>query len=97
MGILSMVKTNGKKMDSLRNFLNSMSTADQEKFAASCGTTIGYLRKAVYSKSEIGPELSVRIEIESKHKVTRKTLHPRNYMLKWPELATKEKRLGAND
>lgn len=82
-------------MENLKNFLNSMSQEEQKQFAIRCNTTIGYLRKAVYKKQEIGPEISVAIERESGNIVTRQMLHPNNFMNKWPELA--EPRSGTHD
>ncbi|MCP5245716.1 MAG: helix-turn-helix domain-containing protein [Burkholderiales bacterium] len=76
-------------MECLRRYLNSKSTDEQRGFAERCGTTIGYLRTAINAKKELGAELSVNIERESNGEVTRKALHPSNYLKKWPELAKK--------
>jgi len=73
-------------MDSLRNYLNKMTQEEQKNFAARCKTTIGYLRKAIYKRQELGVEISVSIEINSDGEVTRESLHPDNFMNKWPEL-----------
>ena len=75
-------------MEKLLAYINSLSdVSEQEAFASSCGTSIGYLRKACYKRQELGAELSVRIEQESFGAVSRKDLHPDSWMLKWPELA----------
>lgn len=76
-------------MEKLLAFINSMAVADQEAFAASCNTSIGYLRKACSKKQELGAELSVRIELASAGEVSRKDLHPDSWMLKWPEISDK--------
>ena len=76
-------------MDKLREFLNGKPKLEQAEFAKRCGTTIGYLRKAINKKQELGAELSVSIERESFGLVTRIDLHPENWRYKWPELANK--------
>ena len=77
-------------MEDLTKFLNSMTQDQQKQFAIRCKTTIGYLRKAMYKNQEIGPEISVSIEIESNGEVTRKMLHPNSFLNKWPELAQQD-------
>jgi DNA-binding transcriptional regulator YdaS (Cro superfamily) len=76
-------------MEKLLAYIKSLQPGSQEVFAAACGTSIGYLRKACYTKQELGPELSVRIEKVSGGKVSRMDLHPASWALKWPELAEK--------
>lgn len=78
-------------MECLRRYLNELSKNAGEEYARKCGTTRGYLRKAINKKQELGTELSVMLENESDGEVTRKGLHPNNWMKKWPELATKDK------
>lgn len=39
-------------MEELRIFLNSLSSDEQRMFACECGTSIGYLRKAL-SKGQV--------------------------------------------
>lgn len=51
-------------METLRAYLNSLPTVEQEAFARRCGTSIGYLRKSI-SVGRIGPELAARVERES--------------------------------
>lgn len=82
------------KMECLREFLNSLPPIKQAEFAIECGTTIGYLRKAITAKQELGVEISVLIEKKSLGVVTRKKLHPFSYVKKWPELAEKEKQVA---
>lgn len=74
-------------MEKLRLYLNSLSTDQQKDFALACGTTIGYLRKAISEKQSIGILTSVRIEHCSDRHVTRIDLHPDTYAEYWPELA----------
>ncbi|KLF53525.1 antirepressor protein Cro [Klebsiella aerogenes] len=73
-------------MEALRQYLNSLSLVEQRDFAISCGTTIGYLRKALSRNHELGAALCVSIEKESGGKVTRKHLHPGDWVSIWPEL-----------
>lgn len=73
-------------MEELRRFLNSMSLEQQRHFAIQCGTTIGYLRKALSTGSYFGAALSVKIEKNSNGAVTRKDLHPNDWLNIWPEL-----------
>lgn len=71
----------------LMKFLASIPTEEERHlFAASCGTTLGYLRNAQYSFKKLGAEISVAIERNSAGRVTRKHLHPDEYRDIWPEL-----------
>ena len=74
-------------MEKLRMYLNSLAPDEQRAFAIICGTTIGYLRKAISEGQIINPITCVNIEQESKNKVTRKDLHPDDWRAIWPELA----------
>lgn len=74
-------------MECLREYLNKKPKFEQVSFAKKCGTTIGYLRKAINTGQEIGTEISVCIEQFSEGEVTRQMLHPSNFSNKWPELA----------
>lgn len=74
-------------MEKLRNYLNSRSTDDQAAFALICDTTIGYLRKAISVGELIKPTTCVLIEQHTKGQVTRKDLHPDDWITIWPELA----------
>ncbi|MGA4365398.1 MULTISPECIES: transcriptional regulator [Pantoea] len=73
-------------MEELRIYLNALSLSEQRIFADTCGTTIGYLRKALSKNHELGPALCVLIEKASDGKVTRKNLHPTDWESIWPEL-----------
>lgn len=63
-------------MTTLRTYLNSMSPPEQEAFAARCGTTIGYLRKAISVGQVLGETLALSIERESAGAVPLATLRP---------------------
>lgn len=52
-------------MDKFRAFLNAKTTHEQNLFAWSCGTTLGYLRKRI-SLGWMTPKLANRIERESR-------------------------------
>ena len=75
-------------MEKLLKYINSLPPDARDTFAAACGTTISYLRKAVTRRQRLGSQLSVAIEKASKGEVTRKDLHPEVWHLNWPELAT---------
>jgi DNA-binding transcriptional regulator YdaS (Cro superfamily) len=49
----------------LRAFLKGKPLQDQEDFADRCGTTIGYLRKAMSVKDRLGADLVLLLERES--------------------------------
>lgn len=52
-------------MESLRAYLNGRPVEEQQDFAARCGTTIGYLRKALSTKPDLDAELVIALERES--------------------------------
>ncbi|WP_167760118.1 hypothetical protein [Paraburkholderia pallida] len=47
-------------MDKLLAYLNSLSPDAQRDFARRCGTTIGYLRKAISAGQKLGLELCIK-------------------------------------
>ncbi|WP_404999742.1 transcriptional regulator, partial [Escherichia coli] len=67
-------------------FLNSLSSDEQRMFACECGTSIGYLRKALSKGQVLGASLCVLIERASNGEVTRQQLRPFDWMNIWPEL-----------
>ncbi|ARF50006.1 MULTISPECIES: transcriptional regulator [Pantoea] len=73
-------------MNELRIYLNNLSLDEQREFALKCGTSIGYLRKALSKNHELGAALCVLIEKASSGAVTRKHLHPSDWTSIWPEL-----------
>ena len=63
-------------MEKLLAYLNSMSVAEQAAFAKACGTSIGYLRKAISKGQRLGLTLCVNIDRQSKRAVTCEDLLP---------------------
>lgn len=63
-------------MDKLIQFLNRMPPPDQAVFAKRCGTTVGYLRKAVSKRQKLGDGLCINIERESGRAVLCEDLRP---------------------
>ena len=70
----------------LRPYLNSLPPDAQADFATRCGTTVGYLRKAISVGQRLGPSLCVAIERESDKSVTRQELRD-DWQNCWPELS----------
>jgi hypothetical protein len=77
-------------MEPLRVHLNSLPPSEQATFADRCGTTIGYLRKALSTGAILRPELMVAIERESDGIVHRWSMRPNDWHKVWPELVTAE-------
>lgn len=63
-------------MDKLIQHLNGMTPPEQAAFAARCGTTVGYLRKAASKGQRLGDGLCINIERESDRKVRCEDLRP---------------------
>ena len=63
-------------MESLRSFLNSLSTDDQRAFAERCNTSVGYLRKCLSTGQNIGEATVIAIERESGGVVRCEQLRP---------------------
>jgi hypothetical protein len=57
-------------------FINALSEPERENFAARCGTTVGYLRKAISIKQDLGSDLSLLIETHTQDLVSIKELNP---------------------
>ena len=75
-------------MNKLLKYLNSLTKDARLNFCLACGTTEGYLRKAISTGQVLGTVICVLIESESKGNVTRKDLHPDDWAAHWPELKT---------
>ena len=60
----------------LLEYLNSLPAADQAAFAKRCGTTVGYLRKAVSVGQRLRAEVCINIERESGGRVRCEALRP---------------------
>jgi DNA-binding transcriptional regulator YdaS (Cro superfamily) len=52
-------------MECITAYLNTLPTTRQERFAKRCGTTVGYLRKAVSAKQKIREFVVINMERES--------------------------------
>lgn len=63
-------------MDTLRSYLRSLSPAEKVDFATRCGTTIGYLHKALSAQNSLGEALVINIERESAGAVRCEDLRP---------------------
>lgn len=63
-------------MECIRTYLNSLPVAQQEKFAADCGTTLGYLRKALSTGEDIRESVVINMERESKGAIPCEKVRP---------------------
>lgn len=52
-------------MQEILEYLRSLSPSEREAFAERCSTSVGYLRKAVSTKQQLGIELCIRLDRES--------------------------------
>lgn len=73
-------------MESLRIYLNSLDKKTQIEYAIRCGTSIGYLRKAISRHHRIDGALARLLDIESGSLVNKGELRPDI----WPELKEPE-------
>jgi hypothetical protein len=58
-------------METLRAYLNSLSPDEQAAYAKRCGTTIGYLRKALSTKPQLDGALVRKLDEQSGGLVSR--------------------------
>lgn len=79
-------------MDPLLAFLKTLPKHRQKMFAVRCGTSIGYLRKAISIGQRLGESLCINIERESRGKVTCESLRPD---VDWAYLRNSAKRKAA--
>lgn len=63
-------------METLRRYLNSLSTDEQKAFARRCNTSIGYLRNAISTGKNLGDGLAIAIERESDRQVRCEEIRP---------------------
>lgn len=63
-------------MDKLLTYINGLEPQEREAFAARCKTSLGYLRKAISTKQQLGEGLCIAIERESGRAVTCEELSP---------------------
>lgn len=61
-------------MNTLLAYLNAMSADERKDFCNRCGTTEGYLRKAISIGQKIGESLCINIDRESGGTVTVESL-----------------------
>jgi DNA-binding transcriptional regulator YdaS (Cro superfamily) len=67
---------NMSRMETLRDYINSLSTDEQSDFASRANTTIGFLRKAISVKQKLGEGICIRIEAASNGEVKAEDLRP---------------------
>lgn len=77
-------------METLREYINTLSIDKQREFSIKCETSLEYLRKAISKKQKLGAALSVALEKNSGGYVSRKDLHPDDWKKIWPELDHKK-------
>lgn len=63
-------------MESLRGYLSTLSVAEQAAYAVRCGTTIGYLRKALSTQPRLDGALARKLCDESGGAVSKEELRP---------------------
>lgn len=61
-------------MDELLAYLKSLDAEEREAFSIRCGTTVGYIRKAVSTRQKFGEALCIAIERETHGKIRCETL-----------------------
>jgi len=69
-------------MEKLRLYINSLSQEDREAFERACGTSIGYLRKAISLGQKFDGALCRLLDENSYGEVRKEELRPDI----WPEL-----------
>jgi len=69
-------------MIELRHYLNSLGKEERDRYAKSCGTTVGYLRKAISSGTSRDGALALKLDENSGGKVKKQNIRPDI----WPEL-----------
>lgn len=53
-------------MSDLREYLNELPAEERKRFCERCGTSVGYLRKAISRGQLIGEKLCINIDRESR-------------------------------
>jgi hypothetical protein len=64
------------RMETLRAYLSTLPPSDQAEYAKRCGTTIGYLRKALSTKPRLDGALVRQLDEQSDGQVSRYDLRP---------------------
>lgn len=75
-------------MENLRTYLNSLPVDEQIDYARRCGTSIGYLRKAISTNARMDGALCRKLDEESCGVVPRQSLRPDI----WPERIVKKRK-----
>lgn len=78
-------------MQALLNYINQLNQDEGRAFAVSCGTTLGYLRKAASVGQVLHPKTCSRIDAATAGAVTRRDLRPDDWQTIWPELVVNYK------
>lgn len=63
-------------MKPITTYLATLAPEDRDPFAARCGTSIGYLRKATSTGQRIGESLCIALERESERAIRCEDLRP---------------------
>ena len=63
-------------MENLLQYINQLDPEAREDFARRCGTTLGYLRKAISTSQRLSEILCIRIAVESGGQVLCADLRP---------------------
>lgn len=63
-------------MQTFLDYINAIPQGDRDEFAKRCGTSIGYLRKAISVKQRLREDVCVAIERESKGAIRCEDLRP---------------------
>lgn len=63
-------------MQTLLDYLNRLGKPDRASFVERCGTSEGYLRKAISKGQQLGEKLCIAIDRESSRAVTCEELRP---------------------
>lgn len=63
-------------MDELLKFINALPRAERAAFAVRCGTTEGYLRRAVSGGIRLGESICINIERETASAIRCEMLRP---------------------
>lgn len=67
---------NNRGMEKLLAYLNALPKDEREGWCRRCGTSEGYVRKAISTGAKFGPELCIAFERESGRTVTCEDVRP---------------------
>jgi DNA-binding transcriptional regulator YdaS (Cro superfamily) len=63
-------------MRNVIDYLNGLTTEEQQAFAKRCGTSVGYLRKAASVGQKLGESLCINIERETAGAIRVESIRP---------------------